>query len=168
GQTIVLPTTVVGALDRAGQVDWFRFEAKEGQPVGVLVQKSNGGAFEPVLELVGPDGRTLAESTSSVLGHTCSVAGTYALGVRDRDYRGGAAYRLHVGKVPVVTSVFPLGVRRGSETDVAVEGVHLGDLRSVKVKVPTDAAVGSRVQLPLATPLRNPLGEANVVVGGGA
>jgi dipeptidyl aminopeptidase/acylaminoacyl peptidase len=165
GQKIALSTTVVGALDRAGQVDWFRFDAMQGQQVGVLVQKSNGAALEPVLELVGPDGRTLAESTRGVLGHTCAATGTYALGLRDRDYRGGATYRLHVGNVPVVTSVFPLGVRRGAVSEVAVEGVHLGDLRSVKVKVPAEAVIGSRVPLSLSTPLGKPLGEASVVVG---
>src|SRR5207248_2917310 len=118
-----------------------------------------------VLTLVGADGQVLIESLNGVLGHTCATAGEYALGVRDRDYRGGSAYRLHLGDVPVVTSVFPLGVQRGREATVAVEGVHLGELRTVRVKVPPDAALGSRVPLEMTTPLGTPLGSPSVVVG---
>ena len=51
----------------------------------------------------------LAESGNGLLGFTCPRAGTYALGIRDRDYRGDAAmsYRLHVGDMPIVTGRLP-------------------------------------------------------------
>ena len=158
GQLVRLPVTISGGLSRAGEVDFYRFEAAAGQQVGVQLQVTSG-TLEPVLSLTGPEGQVLAESTSGVLGYTCTVAGSYAIGIRDSDYRGGSVYRLHVGDVPVVTSVFPLGVRRGSEAEVRVEGVHLG-ISSVKVKVPADAAIGSRIALPLTA-----LGTTSVVAG---
>ncbi len=166
-QAVALPATLTGTIDRAGQVDFFRFEARAGQQVGVqAMTKAIGSKLEPVLTLVDPEGRVAAESTSGVLGHTCAAGGTYALGVRDRDYRGGGlAYRLHVGDVPVVTAVFPLGVQRGRETEVAVEGVHLGGARGVRVKVPAGAAIGSRIPVPVSTPHGAPLGSPSVVVG---
>ena len=128
-QAIALPTTVVGAIGRAGDVDYYRFEAKAGQEIGVqLLTAAVGSKLEPVLELTDADGRVLTESTNGLLGYTCPAAGTYAVSVRDRDYRGDATmfYRLNIGDIPIVTGLFPLGVQRGAESDVRIEGVHLG------------------------------------------
>ena len=168
GQQITLPATVIGKIDRAGEADFFRFEAKAGQPVGVqAVTAALGSKLEPVLKLLDPEGQAVAESQGGVLGHTCTKAGVYALGIRDRNYGGGPAmsYRLHIGAVPVVTAVFPLGVPRGRETEVFLEGVHLGGVKSVRVKPPPDVAVGTRLPLAVTTPLGSPLGNPRVVVG---
>lgn len=164
-QAITLPVTVAGSVARAGDVDWYSFPLKAGEEVGVQVTADDGKKFGPVLKLVGPDGNTVAESAGGALGHRAAKGGTYALGVRDREFRGGAGmgYRLHVGPVPVVTSVFPLGVPRGATTEVRVEGVHLGAKRAVKVTVPKDATPGSNVPVPLGG--ERPLGKASVVVG---
>src|SRR4029079_3782778 len=125
GQLVSLDSMVVGALERMGDVDFVRFEAKAGQPVGVQAFVPPGSKLEPVLQCYGPDGRALAESTAGSMGVTCPTDGAYALGVRDRDYRGGTGfnYRLHVGRVPVATGVYPLGLKRGTKRDVHVEGV---------------------------------------------
>jgi hypothetical protein len=74
-------------------------------------------------------------------------------------------YRLHIGAIPVVTTVFPLGVQRGTETDITLEGVNLGSTHTAHVKVAIDAALGSRVPVSFATPLGAPLGNLTVVVG---
>ncbi len=109
----------------------------------------------------------MTESANGLLGYTCPTAGAYAVGVRDREYRGDAAmfYRLNIGDIPIVTGVFPLGIQRGTEADVQVEGVHLGPTRTVHVKAPADAAVGGRLPVPLATPNGPPLGDLSVLVG---
>jgi hypothetical protein len=168
GQQITLPATVAGALQRPGDVDFYRFEARAGEQVGVqVVATGTGPKFDPLLKLTDATGRVLAESAGGVLGYTCDKAGTYALGIRDRDFRGGptVTYRLQVGPVPVVTGIYPLGLRRGTEADIRLEGVNLGDARSVKVKVPADAAVGSRLPVAVSTPDGPPLGSPTVVVG---
>ncbi len=168
GQPIELPATVVGAIGKAGDGDYFRFEAKAGQEVGVqLLTTAIGSKLEPVLELVGPDDRLAAESANGLLGYTCPTAGAYAVGVRDREYRGDASmfYRLNIGDIPIVTGVFPMGIQRGAEADVQVEGVHLGPARTLHVKAPADAAVGSRLPVPLAAPNGAPLGDPSVLVG---
>ena len=66
--------------------------------------------------LTDASGTVLAEGTTS-LGFAVRKAGTYAIGIRDREFRGGAdfTYRLHVGNVPVITGVFPLAVQRGRD-----------------------------------------------------
>src|SRR5262249_61976702 len=133
--------TVAGTLYRAGEVDFFRFTVTKGQQVGVqILTKEIGSKVEPLLTLLDAAGNVLAQSETGLLGYTFDKAGTYALGVRDRDLRGGPGmtYRLHVGELPVVTSIFPLGARQGTETEVRVEGVHLASSK-VKVKVPVDA-----------------------------
>jgi hypothetical protein len=168
GQKVTLPATLVGAISRAGDIDWYRFDARAGQQVGVQASTAAvGSALDPLLRLVDPEGNVVAESTKGELGHTCRRAGTYALGIRDREFRGGPAmtYRLHAGDVPVVTSVFPLGVQRGTEADVRLEGVHLGKLTTVRVKVPADAAPGARIDVPLPGTGDAILGKPAVVAG---
>jgi hypothetical protein len=167
-QKVTLPVSVHGSLGKAGDVDYYRFEAKAGQEIGAQVlMVAAGSKVAPVLVLTDAAGRVVAEGTGGLLGYTCPMAGTYALGFRDRDYRGGAdmAYRLHVGNLPVVTSVFPLGVRRGTEQVVTVEGVNLGGAKSVRVKAPADAAPGTKIAVSVTAPHGTPLGNPTVVVG---
>lgn len=160
GQQVALPVTVAGVINRPGDLDWFRFDAKAGDEVGVQVTADKSG-LEPLLKLIGPDGETVAESVSGKLGHRVGVAGTYALGVRDREFRGGEAmkYRLHVGPIPVITSVFPLGVPRNATTEVTVNGVNLGKERTVRVSLGPTAVPGASVPLTLAG------ATASVIVG---
>jgi hypothetical protein len=167
-QPVTLPVSIHGSIARAGDVDYFRFEAKAGQEIGVQALTSAiGSKLEPVLLLTDAAGKVLAESTNSLLGYTCPRAGTYALGIRDRDYRGGSdmPYRLHVGDLPIVTSVFPLGLQRGTEKDIAVSGVNLGGAKTVRVKAPADAAPGTRLPVSVSVPKGTPLGNPTVVVG---
>jgi hypothetical protein len=168
GQRVTLPVSIAGALDRAGAVDYYRFEVRAGQQIGIqIVTAAVGSHLDPLLELVDASGTVVAESGNGVLGFTCAKAGSYALGVRDKEYksRDKMHYRLHLGGLPVIASVFPLGVPRGTETEVHLEGVNLGAERTVRVKVPAEAAVGSRLPVRLMTPAGPPLGEASVVVG---
>jgi hypothetical protein len=158
GQKIKLPATVAGAFTRAGAVDFYRFEAKEGQEIGVQAVVSK---FDPVLVLTDAAGAPLAESANGVLGYKCPKAGTYAVGIRDREYRGepSMTYRLNVGDIPIVTAVFPLGIQRGTDADIGVDGVNLGTVKSVHIKA-GDAALGTKLPLPVAA-----LGSPSVVVG---
>jgi WD40 repeat protein len=168
GQKIALPATVAGSIDRAGAVDFFRFEAKAGQEIGAQVLTAVvGSKLDAILQLTDGDGNLLTESSSGLLGYTCPQAGTYALGIRDREYRGEAAlhYRLHVGDIPIVTAVYPLGIQRGTEADVQLDGVNLGDTRIVRMKAPADAAPGTRLPVPFNAPGGTPLGSLTVVAG---
>ncbi len=166
---IAPPTTVVGMLDRAGDADFFRFDAKAGDPVGVqLVTGVERKDFDPVLLLVDDSGEVLAEG-STTLGYVFPKAGTYAVGVRDREYRGGKlGYRLQVGPVPVVTGIFPLGVSRGKETDIRIVGVNLDGTRELSATVhpPADVAPGTRIPVKLRMPMSDLVGvRPEVVVG---
>ncbi|HXD88417.1 MAG TPA: WD40 repeat domain-containing protein, partial [Urbifossiella sp.] len=165
-QAISLPATVAGAIDRAGDMDFFRFDAKAGQQIGVQVVAAElGSKLDPVLVLTDAAGEVLAEG-NSVLGYTAARAGSYSLGIRDREYRGATnmAYRLHIGDVPVITGVFPLAAQRGRTTRVHVDGVNLGSTAAISLAVPADAKPGSRMPLPLSKIGETPLGNASVLV----
>ena len=168
GTTITLPATVAGDLDRPGDADSYRFAAAAGYELGVqLVTAVEPGKFAPVLTLTDAAGRVLAERDGNLLGVKLPAAGTYAVGVRDREFRGGAGlkYRLHLGPIPVITEVFPLGVTRGVPTPVSVRGVNLGALAATPSLVRADAAVGSRFDLPVPRAGGDPVGPASVAVG---
>jgi hypothetical protein len=167
GQKIALPATVAGVLDRAGDVDYYRFEARAGQQLGVLVQAAAGSKLSPFLTLTDASDRVLAEGGDGHLGYRFKEAGTYAVGVRDQEFRGGGSmqYRLHLGDLPVVTAVYPLGMQRGTEAEVHLDGVNLGPAQAVKVKAAADAAPGTRLPLNLNAPKGTPLGLKSLVVG---
>ena len=124
--------------------------------------------FDPILSLIDDKGRVVSESFTGHLGYRAPTAGTYALSVGDKEFRGGAdfGYRLSVGPIPIITSVFPLGIARGTERAVRIRGVNLGfpDGIDVKMTAPATAELGSRILLPKIGEL-TPLGVASVVVG---
>jgi hypothetical protein len=158
GQALTLPATVTGSIARAGDVDFYRLEALAGQEIGVQVVKAEA-KLETVLQLTDAEGHILIESTNGLLGYKCPSAGVYSLGIRDREYRGdpGMSYRLNVGALPIITSVSPLGLQRGTEAEFQLEGVNLGTNRAVRIKAPADAAPGSRLPIPVpAGTLGNP------------
>jgi hypothetical protein len=168
GQKITRPASIIGTISKPGDVDYYSFEAKEGQEIGVqILTAAVGSSLDPVLRLTDGTGNRVAESGNGLLGYTCPTTGTYALGVRDREYRGSAGthYRLHIGDIPIVTSVYPLGLQRGTEAEIHLEGVHLGKIRSARVKAPATAAPGTRLPVPLTVDGRTPLGNPTVVVG---
>lgn len=164
-QSVKLPVSIAGSVDRAGDVDYFRFDARAGDEIGVqLVASELGSKIDPVLVLTDSSGTVMAEGATA-LGYLAAKAGTYTIGVRDRDYRGGAEfiYRLHVGDIPVVTGVFPLAARRALPADVHLDGVNLGAPGGVRVRlaVPADAVPGTRMAVPVP---RQALGKPQITI----
>ncbi len=166
GTKVTLPATLVGSIDKAGNADYFRFEAKQAQQIAVQVLTS-GPKFEPIVELTDTNGKVLAESASGLLGFVCPNAGSYALGIRDKDFRGEPdfAYRISIGDFPLVDGVFPLGVQRGKTTEVKLSGVNLDNKTKIPLTVPADAAIGSKLEVPIPVLTETPVGKAMIVVG---
>jgi hypothetical protein len=158
----------VGKIGQAGATETFRFDASSGQEVGVQALSGlPGSKLQPILKVHDNHGQLLAESSTGLLGFISPRAGTYALSIRDQEYNGDPSfsYRIQIGPIPVVLAVFPLGMQRGSGAEVQLEGVNLGAARRVRVKVPPDAAVGSRLPVPVDVPGGPVLGKPTVVVG---
>jgi hypothetical protein len=164
---VPLPITIAGSLDRAGDIDYYRFDAAAGEELAVeVMSRIIGSKLEPVITLSDSSAQVLAESAAGLLGHRFERAGNYILGIRDIDYRGSGEmyYRLNLGGMPLVTDIFPLGLTRGTEVDVHVSGVNLGDIRKVRVQAAENAEPGSRINIPIKLAVGSPLNSKSLVV----
>jgi hypothetical protein len=72
---------------------------------------------------------------NGIYAHEFSSAGTYYLRITDFEEGGSARhfYRIAMGKLPVVLSAFPLGMRRGTTTKLELNGWNLAS-PTVEVK----------------------------------
>jgi WD40 repeat protein len=126
-----LPATLAGKLDRPGDTDVWRFEAKRGQ---ILVFETlSRGSSDLVLALLDQDGQTVARASATptsaepVVAASLPSDGPLILVVSDAQVGGSGnhAYRIRAGALPHVASVYPLGMTRGKETTVHLGGVNL-------------------------------------------
>lgn len=157
-QPLSLPATAVGTLEKPGDVDCYRFEARPGEElVFQVVGASIRSRLNAVLTLMDRTGHVLAEANASgsrpepLLGYRFSAGGAHVIRVQDFENSGGADvyYRLNVGDFPVVTTVFPLGLRHGSSAGVKLAGFNLGPRRTIRVTAPAaPASWGQTMPLP--------------------
>jgi hypothetical protein len=144
-QKVQLPATFVGTISSPGSIDRYEFEGKAGEEIVFQVEASRlGSRLQSKLVLSDASGAMLTEAgkydddADAELHYKLPKDGPYTLAISDREQSGGMDrfYRVNAGPLPYVTSVFPLGVRAGTETEVSVEGVNLGDAHRVKVEAP--------------------------------
>ncbi len=171
-QPLHLPVTVNGVLSKDSDVDHYSFDAKRGhQIVAEMVAAPLGSRLDSTIELLSTDGKLIASNqdyhgrVDAVVIHTIPRTGTYTLRVTD-GLNGGSDrhfYRLTVGELPYVTSVFPLGTRKDASAPISVQGVHLGAL---PLGTPAPRP-GDRDMAPLrvATSGRPPLNQLQVALG---
>ena len=103
----------------------------------------------------------LGDGLDAVLDYTVLETGKYTLHIRDIRYKGGEGYgyRLSIGELPYLETIFPLGGRRGTENTIAVTGANLEMVESIQVSIGAETPAGEqslRVQTPsgLATNAR--------------
>ncbi len=144
-QHVELPSTIVGTLGSPGDVDTYQFSGHAGEElIFQVVASALGSQLQSVLVLRDSAGEALAKAgeysrqADAVLTSKLPADGKYTITVSDLEKKGGRNYfyRLKAGGLPYVTEFFPLGVRAGQSTEVAVKGVNLGDVRTVKVEAP--------------------------------
>ncbi len=138
---IPLPATVNGQI-MPGTVDNFRFAARKGQRLVVAASAralipylADGvpGWFQATLALRDAKGKELAYTDDfrfnpdPVLFYEIPRNGDYIVEIKDSIYRGREdfVYRLTVGELPFVTSIFPLGGPAGQQTEVELSGWNL-------------------------------------------
>jgi hypothetical protein len=140
-QPLELPVLLNGQI-MPGDVDRFRFRAKEGQQLVIETQARQlvpfladavPGWFQPTLTLYDAQGEEVAFADDyrfrpdPVLSYRILRDGEYELEIRDSIYRGREdfVYRIAIGELPFITQAFPLGTRAGETTAAAVEGWNL-------------------------------------------
>jgi hypothetical protein len=125
-----------------GDVDRYRFSARRGQHLVVVVRARDlipyladavPGWFQAVVTLYDAQGNELAYDDDyrfhpdPVLHYAIAKDGQYVIEIRDALYRGREdfVYRIELGELPFITSIFPLGGRDGTQTTVALRGWNL-------------------------------------------
>jgi WD40 repeat protein len=163
------PTTILGSLERAGNTDLYRFSAKAGEEIGVQITPQDPKSLDPHLTLRDEKGQLLAESNQGLLGYKCQTAGTFILGVSDKELRGGptSTYRLHLGPIPIITQVFPIAATRGMKNRIHLRGVNLGNPDGLWTEVAPEKSAPRGQRVPLVIPAVGgevPLGAASIPV----
>lgn len=140
-QTISLPTTVVGELQRRGDSDQFKFAAKAGQTIVFEVVASMlNSRLDSVLALFDEQGAQLATnndngtSRDSLIGYTFKQDGNYVIRISDLERQGQMnqyGYRLNIGEMTYLTHAFPLGVKADTRTEIAAFGFNLPDKKAL-------------------------------------
>lgn len=146
---IALPCTVNGQI-ASGEVNRYRFKATRGQRLVVttaarqlvpFVADAVPGWFQPVIALYDAQGRERAFADDyrfmpdPVILYQVPEDGEYVLEIHDSIYRGREdfVYRMTVGELPFVTSIFPLGGQGGTVLSTAMEGWNLDGFAQVSI-----------------------------------
>jgi hypothetical protein len=125
-----------------GDSDRYRFHARKDQDLVVAVSARDlmpyladavPGWFQATIALFDSTGRELAYMDDyryhpdPVLRYRIPADGEYSVEIKDALFRGREdfVYRLAIGELPFVTSVFPLGGPAGKVTDVELTGWNL-------------------------------------------
>lgn len=154
---ITVPCTMNGQI-ASGEVNKYRFEARKGQRLVISVKArelvpyiADGvpGWFQPVVRLCDADGKEVAYNDDfrfkpdPTLNFEVPADGEYVLSIIDALYRGrnDFVYRMNIGEVPFVTSIFPLGGRVGEPVTIEVDGWNLDNAKLASP--PKDAGPGT-------------------------
>ncbi|MBI5761387.1 MAG: PPC domain-containing protein [Planctomycetales bacterium] len=149
---VKLPVTINGRIFPREDVDVWTFTLRAGESVNCsAIAQRLGSPLEPRLELIGPDGRRVAESDSSdsplvdvQLRFVAPQGAAYRLRIHDSSFGGlqNYVYRLTVTTGSVVDRAFPLGGRRGSTTKFELSGQRLPET-PVEIALPAATETGS-------------------------
>ena len=115
---------VVNGVVKEGEVDLFAVEVAKGERLSVEIEGLRLGRtlFDPLIELHDEAGRLLARSDDQPAAHQdafvsirAKASGRLFVRVREVASRGSnaATYRLHVGRFPRPTAVFPPAAMAG-------------------------------------------------------
>jgi hypothetical protein len=142
---VELPVTINGRIFPREDVDIWTFTARKGQAIRCEVNALRlGSPLDAHLEVLGPEGRRLAELGSvagadPILTFTAPQDGKYQVRIRDIRMQGGQAYvyRLTITAGPAMKRVYPLGGRRGHKTlfELTGQGLPPGP---VEIALPQD------------------------------
>ena len=145
-----LPVTVSGVVSSIDDLDVFKFKLSKGaRLICDISAQRMGSPLDTYLELYHPNGNEVAKSIDgngldSFIDYTAQQEGEYALHIRDVRFQGGGnyAYRLNIGELPYLQSVFPLGGKRGVVNNVSVTGANLGSINTLQLNISPDADLG--------------------------
>jgi hypothetical protein len=138
---IPLPVVVNGQI-MPGAIDRYRFSATKGQHLVAVanarelipyISDAVPGWFQATLALKDSSGKEIDYADhytfhpDPVLYYEIPADGQYTIEIKDSIYRGREdfVYRIALGELPFVTSIFPLGGKSGARAPVDLKGWNL-------------------------------------------
>lgn len=138
---ITVPCTMNGQI-AAGEVNRYRFQATKGQRLVIAVKARDlvpyvpdgvPGWLQAVLKLYDAGGKEVAYgddfrfNPDPLIYYEIPDDGDYLLTINEALFRGRESfvYRITIGEVPYVTSIFPLGARVGEPVQIETVGWNL-------------------------------------------
>ncbi|MSQ94379.1 MAG: pre-peptidase [Gemmataceae bacterium] len=169
-QAVKLPCVLAGKLEVVEDLDYFKFEAKEGETVTFemfcarLQDKIHDlqKHAKPMLTLLDSDGRELAANDTfffadPMLSYKIPKTGTYVLQVRESTYDGDPrwVYAIVATNQPYISHVFPMAGNPGQVIDVEPIGSARAAQEKVKLAIPGTFGV-QQIQLDVGGKKTNP------------
>ncbi|TWT79889.1 hypothetical protein CA13_12960 [Planctomycetes bacterium CA13] len=156
---IELPCTVNGQI-ASGEVNWYRFEASKGQRLVLscaarqlipYIADAVPGWFQPVMSLYDNEGKQVAYNDDfrfkpdPTIFFEVPSDGEYRVKIHDAIYRGREdfVYRISIGELPMITSIFPLGGSLESIAEVQLTGWNLQGAKLSQVNATEDSTATS-------------------------
>ena len=149
---LALPVVVNGIITSADDLDLFQFPVKKNQRLICDVLASRiGSPLDSLLTLFDPTGKEiisddLSNGLDSLIDYIVQVSGNYTLQIRDLRYKSGNNffYRIRIGELPYLDTIFPLGGKLDTESTVSVTGRNLGSIKSIQMSISPDAPLGNQ------------------------
>lgn len=172
-QPITLPATVCGCIEKAEDVDFYKF--KIDAPTSLIFHVRSQrlqdrihdlqAHSDPILTIRNAQGSTIAASDNAFfadpfLSHRFEQPGEYLLEIRDVRFTGNQywEYAVEIHSRPFVRTVSPLAVTAGKETKLTAIGYQLPADPSVTLTPASDLPLGiNRLRLPFADRPSNPV-----------
>ncbi|HVW36698.1 MAG TPA: PPC domain-containing protein, partial [Pirellulales bacterium] len=165
-QAVTLPATLCGAIEKAEDVDIFKFTVAANQAITfhVLSQRCENKIHDlqvhsdPILTLRNSSGTVLALNDNyfygdPLLNYRFTAAGEYTLEIRDARYQGNVEwqYCIEAHDHPFVTNIVPSRLTPGVATRVNLVGFNLPSDPTALVTLPPDVAEDVEwINVPLA------------------
>ncbi len=156
-QMVPFPATLCGTVEKAEDVDWFKFRIDAPTTVvfQVWAQRLENRIHDlqvhvdPIITLRTAAGATLATADNVVAGdplliHRFEQPGEYLLDIRDVRYQGNGdwVYAIEMSPRPLLTQFFPAVVAPGVETSVAAVGWNMPADSATKITLPAETRPG--------------------------
>ncbi|MYB96384.1 hypothetical protein F4054_11040 [Candidatus Poribacteria bacterium] len=147
-----LPVTVNGEITSIDDQDSFSFNLKkDAKLICEVTAQRIGSPLDSYLILQDAKGAEVANSgqgngLDSLLNYTALETGKYTLHIRDIRYKGGNGfrYRLSIGELPYLETIFPLGGQRGTDNTIAVAGANLETVNAIQVSIDAETPTGEQ------------------------
>ena len=173
-QRIPLPATLCGVIEKAEDVDFWKFsvEARQKLSFHVRCQRTQDKIHDlqahadPILFIRNTKGELLAMSDNGFfadpfVAYEFDYAGEYLLEIRDVRYQGNVdwTYCIEVNSRPFVTGVFPKVVKAGVEVLVDLSGFLLPEnAKGVVRSLPETVSGPISIPVIIGEQLSNPVG----------